>query len=89
LLTNPDVVADLRRAAAPFLLAGGTADEYWHGRLARSLTPHVVEVAGADHRMFVPGGLAASAAVLGDVMILGDVMMAVERFLDGVAWPLS
>jgi hypothetical protein len=32
--------------------------------------------------MFVPGGLAASAAVL------GDVVTAVERFLDDVAWPL-
>lgn len=83
LLTNPDVVAGLRRAAGPFLLTGGTADEYWDGRLARSLTPHVVEVADADHGMFVPGGLAASAAVL------GDVMTAVERFLDDVAWLVS
>jgi hypothetical protein len=81
LLTDPDVVAGLRQAGGPFLLAGGTADEYWDGRLARSLTPHVVEADGADHGMFVPGGLAASAAVL------GDVMTAVERFLDGVAWP--
>jgi hypothetical protein len=63
--------------------AGGSggADKYWDGRLARSLTPHVVEVEGADHGMFVPGGLAVSAAVL------GDVMTAVERFLDDVAWP--
>jgi hypothetical protein len=83
LLTDPDVVAGLRRAEEPFLLAGGTADDYWDGRLARSLTPHVVQVEGADHGMFVPGGLAASAAVL------GDVMTAVEGFLDGVAWPLS
>jgi hypothetical protein len=82
LLTNPDVVAGLRRATGPFLLAGGSADEYWDGRLARSLTPHVVEAEGADHGMFVPGGLAASAAVL------GDVMTAVERFLDDVAWRL-
>ena len=83
LLTDPDVVAGLRRAGQPFLLAGGTADDYWDGRLALSLTPHVAEVEGADHGMFVPGGLAGSAAVL------GDVMTAVEGFLDGVAWPLS
>jgi hypothetical protein len=83
LLTNPDVVAGLRHAEGPFLVAGGTADEYWDGRVARSLTPHVVEVEGADHGMFVPGGLAASAAVL------GDLMTAVERFLDEVAWPVS
>lgn len=83
LLTNPGVVAGLRRATGPFLLAGGTADEYWDGRLARSLTPHVVEVEGADHGLFVPGGLASSATVL------GGVMTAVERFLDAVAWPVS
>jgi hypothetical protein len=35
LLTNPHVVAALRRAAGPFLLAGGSADEYWDGRLGR------------------------------------------------------
>jgi hypothetical protein len=46
LLTSPDVVAGLRRAAGPFLLAGGSADEYWDGRLARSLTPHAVEAEG-------------------------------------------
>jgi hypothetical protein len=83
LLTNPGVAAGLRRATGPFMLAGGTADEHWDGRLARSLTLHVVEAEGADHGMFVPGGLAASAVVL------GDVMTAVERFLDEVAWPLS
>lgn len=81
LLTDPPVVAALRSATAPCLLIGGTADEYWDGEIARSVTPNIVEVDGADHRMFVPGGLAASAAVL------GDVMTTVERFLDDVAWP--
>jgi hypothetical protein len=32
LLTNPDVVAGLHQAVGPFLLAGGTADEYWMAR---------------------------------------------------------
>jgi hypothetical protein len=41
----------------------------------------VVEVAGADHGMFVPGELAASAAVL------GQVMSAVEQLLDHAVWP--
>jgi len=81
LLTDPAVAAALRESAGLCLLAGGTADDYWDGQVARSITPHVVEVDGADHRMFVPGALAASAAVL------GDVMTAVERFLDEVAWP--
>ncbi|HTU07583.1 MAG TPA: hypothetical protein VMG13_18670 [Trebonia sp.] len=80
LLTDPAVVAALGGAAGPFLLAGGTADPYWDGEIARSVTPYVVEAADADHGMFVPGRLAASAAVL------GDVMTAVERFLDEVAW---
>jgi hypothetical protein len=48
---------------------------------ARSSTPHVIEVAGADHGMFVPGELSASAAVL------GQVMSAVEQFLDHAVWP--
>jgi hypothetical protein len=75
------VLAALNRATAPFLLVGGTADPCWDGGIARSLTPHVAEVAGADHGMLVPGPLAASAAVL------GEVTTAVERFLDDVAWP--
>lgn len=81
LLTRPAAVAALRRATRPFLLVGGTADKFWDGDLARSLTPYVTEVDGADHGMLVPGPLAASAAVL------GEVTTAVERFLDDVAWP--
>jgi hypothetical protein len=81
LLTDEPTVAALRRATAPCLLVGGTADRFWDGPAARSVSPHVVEVAAADHGMFVPGGLSASAAVL------GQVMTAVEQFLDHVVWP--
>jgi len=81
LLTDEPTVAALRRRTAPCLLVGGTADRFWDGQAARSITPHVVEVPAADHGMFVPGGLSASAAVL------GQVMTAVERFLDHVVWP--
>ncbi len=80
LLTDEPTVAGLRRASAPVLLAGGTADSWWDGAVARSITPHVVEVEGADHSMTVPGPLSASATVLGQVM---DV---VEAFLDDVVW---
>jgi predicted alpha/beta-hydrolase family hydrolase len=80
LLTEAPTVAALRRAAAPSLLVGGTADPFWDGAIARSITPHVVEIEGADHQLFVPGPLAASATVL------GTVATAVERFLDGVVW---
>ena len=81
LLTDEPTAAALRRATAPCLLAGGTADEYWDGQIARSITPHIVEVDGADHGMFLPGELAASAAVL------GQVITAVEDFLDHAVWP--
>jgi len=80
LLTDEPTVAALRRATGPCLLVGGTADRFWDGRAARSLAADVVEVDGADHGMFVPGRLAASAAVL------GQVITAVEDFLDRV-WP--
>jgi hypothetical protein len=82
LLLDPDVVAGLRKATAPFLLVGGTADKHaWDGVLARELTPHVLEVEGANHGMMVPGRLAASAAVL------GQVATAIEDFLDAAVWP--
>src|SRR5215813_3313076 len=64
-----------RRWSAGLLISSGD------GPAARSITPHVVEVAVADHGMFVPGALSSSVAVL------GQVMTAVERFLDHVVWP--
>jgi hypothetical protein len=80
LLTDEATVAALRRASAPCLLVGGTADRWWDGQVARSITSHVVEVADADHGMIVPGELSASAAVL------GQVASAVEQFLDQAVW---
>ena len=80
-LTSAWVVDGLRRATSPFLLVGGTGDRLWDSGLARELTPYVLEIAGADHGMYVPGRLAASAA------ILGEVATAVEDFLDRVVWP--
>jgi pimeloyl-ACP methyl ester carboxylesterase len=78
------VVRELRRATAPFLLIGGTADEaHWDGALARELTPYVLEIPDANHGLYVPGPLAASAAVL------GVMATAVEQFLDDVVWPVS
>lgn len=82
-LTDEPTLTALRQGTAPCLLVGGTADPVWDGRLARSVTPHVLEVEGADHGMFVPGRLAASAAVL------GRVATAVEDFLDDHVWPRS
>jgi predicted alpha/beta-hydrolase family hydrolase len=75
------VAPALGQATAPFLLAGGTADPFWDGRVARSLPGKFVEIEDADHAMFVPGPLAAS------VSALGQVLTAVEHFLDHTVWP--
>jgi hypothetical protein len=75
LLNRADVTAALSRASEPFLLVGGTADQLWDGEVARRLTPHVLEIPGADHSMLVPGPQARSAEVL------GRVCTAVEDFV--------
>jgi pimeloyl-ACP methyl ester carboxylesterase len=80
LLTAPWVAAALGRATAPFLLVGGTADQVWDGAVARRLSPHVLEVDGADHGMYVDGPLTDSIAVL------GRVVLGVEEFLDTIGW---
>ncbi|MFD6563183.1 alpha/beta hydrolase [Micromonospora profundi] len=82
LLHRSEVVEGLRRACAPCLLVGGTADSSWRPELARELSPHVFEAEGADHGLRVPGPLARSAAVL------GEMATAIEGFLDRVLWPV-
>jgi hypothetical protein len=82
LLADAQVVDALRGCSEPFLLIGGTADTgAWDSNVAHALSRHVLEVDGADHGMFVPGSLAASAAVL------GSVVSAIEQFLDETVWP--
>jgi len=81
ILHLPHVVTALDRATAPFLLIGGTADMAWDGEVARRLTPHVFEVADADHGMYVPGPVTASIAVLSQVVV------AVAEFFDEIGWP--
>jgi hypothetical protein len=81
LLSEPWAVDVYARANAPFLLVGGTSDPYWDGAAARRLSPHVLEVDGANHGMYVPGPLTDSIAVLGRMVV------AVEEFLEAIAWP--
>ncbi len=81
LLTVPWVVSALGRATAPFLLVGGSADRLWDREVARSLSPYVLEVDGADHGMAAPGPLTNTIAVLGRVIV------GMEEFLDTIGWP--
>ena len=81
LLVLPWISDALSRATAPFLLIGGTVDPAWDGAVARRLSPHVLEVEGADHGMYVPGPLTDSIAVL------GHMVAAMEEFLDAIDWP--
>jgi len=81
ILTLPWIAAALRRATAPLLLVGGTADPMWDAALARQLSPHVLEVEDASHGMYVPGPLTDSIAVL------DRVVTAMEEFLDAIGWP--
>jgi hypothetical protein len=81
LLTMPWVTAALAGATAPALLVGGTADPWWDGAVARRLSPHVLEIDGADHGMLVPGPATDSVAAL------GRVVTAIEEFLDAIGWP--
>ena len=67
-LTDPELVEALRTRGGPLLLVGGDADPLWDGEVARSLSPDVLELPGADH------GLARTA----DAPRVGE---AVERFL--------
>ncbi|MFG1607120.1 alpha/beta hydrolase [Actinoplanes sp. NPDC049265] len=81
LLTAHGGLPALAGAPAPFLLVGGTADPSWDGALAHRLTPHVLEVEGADHAMAMPGPVRDTVAVL------ARVVDAVEDFLEAIAWP--
>ncbi|MFB4273741.1 MULTISPECIES: hypothetical protein [unclassified Nonomuraea] len=80
LITRPACLDALRRATAPFLLIGGTADPSWDGAVARELTPYVLEIGGGDHGLMLPGPLHESTEAL------GRVTTAIESFLDDVVW---
>lgn len=75
LLTYSEIVEILGRTETPFLLIGGTADRLWNGEIARRLTRHVLEIPEADHSLLLPGPMARSAAVL------GQVCTAIEEFV--------
>ena len=80
-LTEPEVVEAIQAAERPPLLIGGDADPVWDGAAARRISPHVLEIPDADHELYIPGPVSATAAVA------GRVADAVEDFLDTQVWP--
>ena len=81
LLSRPEAVELIAAARVPPLLVGGTADDFWDGRVARSLSPHVLEIPDADHGLYVPGPASAT------VRAAGLVVDAVEAYLEHEVWP--
>ncbi|WP_041832370.1 hypothetical protein [Actinoplanes sp. N902-109] len=63
-LRDSPVPGDLRRASAPFLLVGSTADPAWEPGIARSFGRPVFEAADADHSMEIAGEPVRSAELL-------------------------
>lgn len=69
-LLAESVVDGIRRNEAEQLLVGGTADDIagWDSELTDDLPADVLEIAGADHLLEIPGHAVASAALLGELM---------------------
>ena len=76
LLGEPTVRDAAQRASAPTLLIGGSADPYWDAAAARQSGQRVLEVAGADHSIEVPGEVTTS------LRALQTVVTEIEDFLD-------
>ena len=81
LLTLPEVVEEITAAEYPPLLIGGSADKLWDGATARRISPHVLEIPGADHALHVPGPVSATTAVA------GQVADAIDAFIGDLVWP--
>lgn len=64
--------ADLRRAAAPFLLVGSTADPSWDPEIARSFGQPLFEARDADHGMETVDDPVNSADLLRQVTVAMD-----------------
>jgi len=77
LLGRAIITEALAAARAPMLLIGGTGDSTWDSKVARRLSPHVLEIPGADHGLVVPGRPLADYGAN-----LAEVGTAIENFLD-------
>ncbi|MFH8373408.1 alpha/beta hydrolase [Streptomyces cyaneofuscatus] len=75
LLTFGHVARALRRAEAPTLLIGGSADKWWDADLAASLRHDVLEVPSADHGLELPDD------PVGSVEVLRQTVSRLDRFV--------
>lgn len=78
LLTRPELVDALKTTTGKTLLVGGTADDYWDGKVARSSGHQVLEMQGAHHGLEITGDPSAS------VRLLGEIVAAMETFVEAL-----
>ncbi|MEN5075822.1 hypothetical protein [Isoptericola cucumis] len=72
--------AGLGESGVPALLVGGTGDGLWDSALAASSGARVVEAAGADHAMEVPGDPGRTGEILADVTAaVVDLARVIDR----------
>lgn len=76
LLDQPWLVGRLRRATAPALLVGGTADPMWLPAVARDLPHPWLECDGADHGLETDDDPVNSAQLLTRVVARMDAFVA-------------
>ena len=74
-LRNPDLVNDLRRHTAPFLLVGGTADAGWDPASARSFGQSVYEAPNANHSLEIADDPVRSVEILREATIAMDAFV--------------
>ncbi len=68
LLNYDEVRSALASCTAPTLAVGGAADPTWDGEFLAGLgNVEVIEIAGADHAIQIPGDPAGSIGALGEV----------------------
>ncbi|MCX4669207.1 alpha/beta hydrolase [Streptomyces sp. NBC_01381] len=75
LLTYDQVARSLRRAKAPTLLVGGSADALWDAQVAESLHHDVLDLPSADH------ALELAEDTVGSVDVLRQVVARLHRFI--------
>ncbi len=76
ILSDSQLPADLRRATAPFLLIGSTADPSWDSEVAYSFDQTCYEAHNADHSMETVDDPVNSADILRHVTAAMDAFVS-------------